>query len=99
MDDINLEGEILIYAQVLTEGQTEEGVYVFNSVASNELTFTKIVAPTDMFVTDKTLHFSAVENAVGYELYKQQGTSFVKINTNLITTNGCEIEEWLGDFL
>ncbi|MFQ6752262.1 MAG: hypothetical protein ACLRFL_01685 [Clostridia bacterium] len=62
-------------------------VFVFNSLDSDVINIKKITAPTNLYVSDSILHFTAVEGAVGYEIYDVDGNEYTKINDELIENN------------
>lgn len=91
----SVSGMLNIVAYVQTSG-VENSVNVFNSVQSNELHISKLEAPVGLFVTNSTLSFNAVPNAVGYEIYLKTGVGYTKINEQLITTNSYNISNMTG---
>ena len=104
MDDISeladVVGLINISANVQTVGdyvQDEDVVYVFNSVNSNQLNLDKINVPKNLNVSDSTLTFNGVANAVGYEIWEITGTGKTKLNSQLITSNSYDITNMSGE--
>lgn len=66
---------------------TDNGNEMFSSNISNKIELSKIQATSGLRVSESVLTFVEVENAVGYEVYEDTGTGYVKINTGLISTN------------
>ena len=100
LDDYDLTGEINVSYYILTKGQYNQDsdvVYVFNSIDSNVLTFTKIDSVSNISVSNGLITFDCVLKAVGYEIYKQTSSGYEKINTNLITSSTNTASYNLGD--
>ncbi len=64
---------------------SEDDVGVFNSPMSNKLEFSKLETVTDLRVSEGILYFTPVDNVVGYEIYQQTGTGYIKLNTGLVS--------------
>ncbi len=104
LDDYSdkLGNEIYISAQISTSGDSTidgERVFIFNSLLSNELHFTKINQVQDIRVDNGVLTFEPVENAVGYDIYRVDGAKLEKLNKNgLLITNRYDVSSMEGDF-
>ncbi len=85
---INIFTYILANSSVVIDSQTVE---IFNSALSNSLILNKVDAPTNLKVSNNILSFNSVPNCVGYEIYKQTGVGYNKVNTALLTTNSYDI--------
>ena len=103
LDDIAelaaVQGRINVFVYVLASGAIDvDGatVQIFNSSNSNMLNINKISAPTNLRVSNSTLTFDSVANAVGYEIYEQIGNTYNKLNGVLITTNSYDISGMAG---
>lgn len=96
LDEITLEGPLSITACVLANAKTADDVEMFNSKTSNTLDFNKVLAPTGIYVSDSTLHFEAINNAVGYELWENLGTGY-RFYAGLIESNSYDVSNWTGE--
>ena len=99
LDEILIEGNVFIscYLNVVDEYSSAEGlIYVFDSNDSNELRFNKVLSPSSIYVSDSSLNFEIIANAVGYEVYEKVGYSYIKLNENLLTTNQFNIVNLTG---
>jgi len=92
LDSFDLLGTLKVSASLKTEGK-DGLVEVFNSDVSNELSFIKIPAPTNIKVSDGRLTFDSVSSCVGYELYKKVASNYEKLNSGLITSNSYDVSE------
>ena len=92
LDSFDLLGTLKVSATLKTEGK-DGLVEVFNSDVSNELSFIKIPAPTNIKVSDGRLTFDSVSSCVGYELYKKVASNYEKLNSGLITSNSYDVSE------
>ncbi len=100
LDNYSLTGDIYISYNILTNGEYEEEgktIFVFNSNKSNELKFTKIDTVTNIIVSNGFITFDAVENAVGYEIYKETPSGYEKINTSLLTNTSYNLANETGN--
>ena len=100
LDDYDLTGGIYVSYFIVTNGQytaDSDTIYVFNSNDSNVLSFTKIDSVSNILISNGLVTFDCVENAVGYEIYKQTASGYEKINNNLITSTMDTASYNLGD--
>ncbi len=104
LDDhaVGLTGDIYISAQISANGVSGAGdeiIYIFNSSISNELHLVKIDTVLDIHIDKGVLRFEPVENAVGYDIYKQEGAILEKLNKNgFIINNYYQLRDMEGDF-
>ncbi len=100
LNDTMLSSEIFVRLYVksnatdIIDGET---VYIFNSPASSELNYTLLDSVSDIKIKNGELTFSPVENAVGYDVYKLDGSNLVKINNNLIIENHYSLADMSGN--
>ena len=91
----SVSGNVIVSGYVQTSG-VNNSIEMFNSVTSNSLFINKLNAPSNLYVQNSTLHFDADVNAVGYEVYEKTGTGYVKLNSQLLTTNSFNISNMTG---
>lgn len=87
LDNIDLEsGNVSIKLQIKTTGKNGD-VEMFDSNSST-LTFEKLAKATGFTVSNNVLSFANNTNAVGYEIYVYNESSYTKLNTGLVTATG-----------
>lgn len=102
LDKFTLTGDVYLSAYISTVGayaSDSHTIQVFNSNRSNELEFTKIASVSNVYVSNGTLYFDAVDNAVGYDIYKEVTgeDEDIKVNTNLITSSTYDLNSLSGE--
>lgn len=89
--------DVVVYVQTEGSYSSAEGVVnVFNSNKANK-ELNKIDVVSSVNVSNSTISFNAVSNAVGYEIWEITGTGKKKFNSNLITSTSYEISNITGE--
>ena len=81
---LTLSNNFSVYAKTSAEAQVNN-VYLFDSNMSDHLQVTRVNAPTDINVNNNVLTFGSVGHTAGYEVYSVSGSTYTKLNANLIT--------------
>ncbi len=99
LNGTTLDEQFYVRLKVLVEksSSADENSYIFNSAYSNELEFTRLSSVTNIIVQNGVLVFDAVENAVGYDVYRYEGTDLVRINNSLILENQYTLADITGN--
>lgn len=75
----------------------DEQVYIFNSDYSSELEYIVLDSVSNILIQNGEITFDAVENAVGYDIYRYEGASLIKINQNLIIDTHYSLADLSGN--
>lgn len=100
LDDISINGEIFVSVTTLTtDDKIEEDntILMFNSLESERLEINKIDAVTNIYVSNGILHFDAVENAIGYEIYRVNSSVYEKLNVGLLSETSYGLTSLTGE--